>query len=439
MIIHSYLLSFYGDKGLFPLGENATNLYLAQWLTDTSVYTDAIEILAEKARRFWWAQQVDLGMISWTMLLAIEGRRRNMPLLWCYQLLGQLVSLSYAQNLFYLALLLTPVPLPHHDDGSLPVSRYGAPFMAAEHQTDVSRYVQYRNAIFPPKPENWTPHPLLYVVVLVPNFVAIALPTIVANTSTLTTVFLAARVLSLVPLVLPYVVPERWGSVHSHAHEAYETHSKMFKAISVASFALHGKATLTGLVYNAPDAHYHRHMIPIPYDLETRSSWERTTNAFGRILEATSDHPVVRGIGWDVLLSTLSLGVWTAVRGTDISSILSSSIPFYQGLDDPDETSSLARGTKLISGTKATTTGQAATNSGEPSGTRRLGRPRKVKEESPEDQAYEPTPSEAADAAEGDEFPDMGWDSTALAWGMTALGGLGVGSAGVFGGECVAR
>lgn len=58
------------------------------------------------------------------MLLAIEGRRRNIPLLWCYQLLGQLVSLSFAQNLFFIALLLTPAPLPV-EDASLPVSQYG--------------------------------------------------------------------------------------------------------------------------------------------------------------------------------------------------------------------------------------------------------------------------------------------------------------------------
>lgn len=87
------------------------------------MYLDAIEIVAEKARRFWWGQQIDLGLVSWSVLLAIEGRRRNIPLLWCYQLLGQLVSLSFAENLFFAALLLTPSPLPLHD-GSLPLSRF---------------------------------------------------------------------------------------------------------------------------------------------------------------------------------------------------------------------------------------------------------------------------------------------------------------------------
>jgi hypothetical protein len=46
------------------------------------------------------------------MFLAIEGRRRRIPRLWTFFALAQLVNLSYAQNLFYVAVLLTPVPLP---------------------------------------------------------------------------------------------------------------------------------------------------------------------------------------------------------------------------------------------------------------------------------------------------------------------------------------
>jgi hypothetical protein len=45
------------------------------------------------------------------MLLALEGRRRKIPFLWAYLALGHLVNLSFAQNLFYIALLLTPSPL----------------------------------------------------------------------------------------------------------------------------------------------------------------------------------------------------------------------------------------------------------------------------------------------------------------------------------------
>lgn len=107
-----------------PYNENATRVHLPLWITDTPFYLDAFEVLAEKARRFWWGQQLDLSLVPWNLFLAIEGRRRNMPLLWCYALLAQLVSLSFAQNLFFVALLLTPSPLPERAGGNLPVSRY---------------------------------------------------------------------------------------------------------------------------------------------------------------------------------------------------------------------------------------------------------------------------------------------------------------------------
>jgi hypothetical protein len=101
--------------------DDPAEFHIARWLDDTPLYLDAAEILAEKARRFWWAQQIDLSLVSWTMLLSIEGRRRNIPLLWCYQVLAQLVSLPYAQNLFFLALIFNPSPLPQDESGS---SRY---------------------------------------------------------------------------------------------------------------------------------------------------------------------------------------------------------------------------------------------------------------------------------------------------------------------------
>lgn len=54
---------------------------------------------------------------------------------------------------------------------------------------------------------------------------------------------------------------------------------------------------------------------------------------------------------------------------------------------------------------------------------------------------YKPSSAVAASVAEGDVIPvdRLDWESAALAWGLTAFGGLGCGSAGVFGGECIAR
>jgi hypothetical protein len=95
-------------------GEHPGRLHLTRWLNDTPFYRDILEIVAEKNRTFWWGQQVNLGLVSWSVYLAVEGRRRNISNLWTFLALAQLVNLSYAQNLFFVAVLLTPVPLPEN-------------------------------------------------------------------------------------------------------------------------------------------------------------------------------------------------------------------------------------------------------------------------------------------------------------------------------------
>lgn len=42
-------------------------------------------------------------------------------------------------------------------------------------------------------------------------------------------------------------------------------------------------------------------------------------------------------MGWDVLLSGLSLGVWAAVRGVDGKGILGSCIPFFGRVEKIEE------------------------------------------------------------------------------------------------------
>jgi hypothetical protein len=288
------------------------------------------------------------------------------------------------------------------------------------------------------------------LAVLTLHFATVFATPLFVNTPAVLPFVIAGRVLLLVPLALPYIIPQSWGTLHAHPHQAYRDYSVLFKYASLASLALHAKATILGLAFNAPDEHYHRHSIYLPFDTEKRSSWERTTSAFGRILSATSDHPLVTGAGADVLLSTLTLGLWAAVRATNLQDILASAIPFYERAGDTDKAEEEPDQITPIVTRKSTRSkaNAASSQSGESVGrhsTRRKGRSRKSKQDSEStrsDAAYEPTTSEAASAVEGDILPGAGtldWEAAALIWGFIALGGLGVGSAGVLGGECIAR
>lgn len=227
---------------------------------------------------------------------------------------------------------------------------------------------------------------------------------------------------------------------------------------------MNAQATLTALIYNMPHAHYHRHSKIFPWDIEDRSRWERTTTSIGKLLGATRDHPVVAGVGYDHLISTVSLGCWAALRPITVEDIFAAVVPLYdkwgqvatrpqeqiaQDKIRGDPASTNSRGglvnRKVTPNAKTNITSDEA--AGTP-GSRRRGRPRKAKgppveqhasAEESDDKTYEPTPGERA-APVGDA-PAQGVDTeaAALAWGLIAVGGLGLGSAGVLGGEMLVR
>ncbi|KAH9884615.1 hypothetical protein F4778DRAFT_557354 [Xylariomycetidae sp. FL2044] len=470
-----------GEHGYLPDTNESSQLYLTQWLSDTPFYFDALEIVAEKARRFWWGQQIDLATVAFSMLLAIEGKRRKIPLITAFLTLAHLVNLSFAQSLFFLALLLTPSPLPSGDeDLRLPVV-----------PMPTSWWTRIRNAVLPPKPGSWMPHPAVFLTALVVNFAAIFLLPYAAGTLSFRTIALLTHALTFLPLILPKIVPVKWGTVQSHPHSSYASFTTLFRSMSLGSFLFHAKATLMGLLSNAPDSHYHRHSVFLPWDVEQRSKWERTTTALGKVLGSTSDHPVVAAVGWDVLICAASLGLWAAVRATDIQDILKSVMPFNRGATThsshpsaeptPEEESSSKGSTRAESeipeeldaedqeppmtlrrsgrrpktrlGSIASSSGASEDVAPPPTSTaaRRRGRGRKPKQqqqqhqqpvELEEEKAYEPTPSEAKSAVEGDVVPagdHLDWESAALTWGLAAFAGLASACAGVFGGECVSR
>ncbi|KAI0476207.1 hypothetical protein GGR56DRAFT_693509 [Xylariaceae sp. FL0804] len=66
---------------VFPSAAGGSGkLYIKQWLSDVPIYRDVLAIVAESARRFWWGQEVSSATMAFAMFLAIEGRRRKIPI-----------------------------------------------------------------------------------------------------------------------------------------------------------------------------------------------------------------------------------------------------------------------------------------------------------------------------------------------------------------------
>ena len=102
---------------------------LIAWLMNSELFEQAWATVCSGPMNWWWSEKLCLFTVGyWTVLLATEGmsfafldcyvsdisvslgRGHRVPHIWAYMLLGQVVAISVAANLFYVALVLYTVP-----------------------------------------------------------------------------------------------------------------------------------------------------------------------------------------------------------------------------------------------------------------------------------------------------------------------------------------
>jgi hypothetical protein len=193
-----------------------------------------------------------------------------------------------------------------------------------------SRYSRTLEQWFPTKPDGFLPAPALYIGLMFANFTAVFLLPYASNTPYFVGIALTARIIPFAFLLLPYVISNNLGKVHPHPHSAYSTYMTLFQTLSITSAALYLNASAVALFKNTPESSYYRHSILHPFKEEHRSTLNRGTDAINRVLGAISEHPVVTAVGLDVLLSGLTLGVWSGIRGLDAREMLGSIMPLME-------------------------------------------------------------------------------------------------------------
>ena len=180
------------------------------------------------------------------------------------------------------------------------------------------------------KPEGWVPKPTISLLILTLTYSTVFLIPFASNTPSFMTVTALARGLPFIPLSLPYIIPTRFGAVNNHPHATYNTYTTIFRTIAATASLLHLKSTALALFYNTPESHYYRHSLLNPFKEEHRSALDLGTTAIGRVFGAINEHPAVGAVGWDVILSGLSLGIWAAARGLEPKKMLGSTAPFME-------------------------------------------------------------------------------------------------------------
>ncbi|KAH9053110.1 hypothetical protein EDB87DRAFT_1653824 [Lactarius vividus] len=94
------------SAGLLKNGTEPILERVANWLRNTPLFEQAWTIVCDGPLRWWWSEQLCLFTVGfWTIFLQTKGKEHGVKHVWAYMLLGQLVAISVATNLFFLALV----------------------------------------------------------------------------------------------------------------------------------------------------------------------------------------------------------------------------------------------------------------------------------------------------------------------------------------------
>ena len=188
--------------------------------------------------------------------------------------------------------------------------------------------------------------------------------------------------------------------------------------------------TTIALGYNDDSGHRHMHYIKAFNGRDPLA--ERGNSSLGRLLGTLGEHPSVARVGWDVLLTALSVAVWAGVKGSQKRVMLSTLRPSGNAgsvrdlktkEDRTRQRSSAAIIPESLLGRRISLKKKGRKGIGESDGTLEVIEPVETLEGNVWAQKM------------GDDEKDADWESTGLALGLSILGGLGAGSASVFAAE----
>ncbi|MCJ1329805.1 hypothetical protein MMC10_006486 [Thelotrema lepadinum] len=449
----------WGEHG--ALWGDSKHLQLGRWLHDTDILSEVWEIAMEKTRRRWWTQQLLLTTAPWSLYVAIQGRRHNIPHLWAFIALAGTTSLSLAMNFFFLAVLWTPVPIaetnktgsasstlasPKHGRKASKSIKEAADKATAKTESLWTRVSTFINSYVPPKSVDWVPHTLVYIVPLLMIATNVILLTLATNTPSFKRFLRDTFIDTTLPLILPRIVPLKAGSSSSSEATARSRALTAFRTTSIVSTIIYVLQTFFSLLDSDPGAHRHRHSLLYFHLDAERSKSARTRSAVSRVLGSLADHPSVGRVGWDALLCGISLAAWASIRAVEPRGLLrAAGWATKSELEVASEVKTLV--TKEVKQIMQSATGKADEEEPTPKkkGRKRAGTKTKTADEDDVGEKgegaanYKPNDSSAPSSprlgTQGDEETEVEWENGAMAWGMMVMGGLATGAASVLGAE----
>lgn len=227
------------------VGANRTPLYLWKWSITSSLFQDFGEAIVATKPRYLLSSSGLWSTLAVAVYMGIEGRRCQVPNLWAFFALLEILPTSFAQTLFYIMLCTKPQPAN------------------SNHQS-----LSY-----------W---PFWYSVPLLYNYCLSKAPDYAVEAEWLIYTILAARVLLVLPLVLP---------LRSLNDQAPGTSPNTFQHV----------ATLRLFTFSMAVQYLTHKRIADLGPLDQMPSI---------LLEAFNSHPAVQALSYDLLHSAVAFGYW---------------------------------------------------------------------------------------------------------------------------------
>lgn len=207
---------------------------------------DGLECIHELRRSVRRITTITINYACRGCLTLYLGRKRNIPHLWAYAFISQILPVSFAQNLFFLAVLLKPLPNPNE--------------------------------------KIWTPTPVLQLLPLLGYYLFVLAAPYVAGTGAFVGVVVVIRLLLFCPLILPTLVAEGGGQSYLTPRKSHWADATPVKFIAIC----------TGLLWTLQIFMVLRENGPYP----------------DKFYNAIHDSPAVSALSYDYILSIVSFGAW---------------------------------------------------------------------------------------------------------------------------------
>ncbi|KAL2834111.1 hypothetical protein BJY01DRAFT_84893 [Aspergillus pseudoustus] len=276
LFFYSYNTWATGPEGQLYSGPQ-TPLFtrMGLWLNKTYIFQEAWETVSENPERVWWSAQIFGWTIGWSLLLGITGRRYHIPHVWIYMLVAQAVSVSFAANLFFAAITVSPRP-------------------------------SERDPAYA-----WRPPALAELIPIALSLADTLAVPIYAYEKGFMLILLAPHFLVFIPCILG-PRQQRSPSTSVKAKPSKEALAKGYattrryatfiKWVGVASVALQGYLTYLVVQDFGADVSY--------------------AEIVRQVLGTVYAHPACSSVSWDVIMCTVSAAAWAVVHGFDAEGML---------------------------------------------------------------------------------------------------------------------